>query len=207
MEHEHTDADMQEFLDLLKTQSTITNQVIECIDIKKTKKGDLYREFKGEFNNRRIQIIIEEPFDKQRVPKELLFKECLLTLKLMPQTVLQRYLSVKAKITQTVLEEVQDGSEDEDALLEEAEGVLDDMESENEDAEDDVTEEGEEGEDAAEEEMAFEDSPNAPVKEEPETPEETAEEVPEEEPEKTPKPKRSRAKKPTQPTLFDTPHL
>lgn len=187
---------MQEFLDLLKQPSTIANQIVECIDIKKTKKGMLYQEFHGDFNDRKIVITIEQPFDKQKmkVPKELLFKDCLLTIKLLPQTVLEKYMGIKAALTQQVLDEVKNNTEDEENLIDEAEEALEEAMSEEED--EDVADDDPD-EDPDEDMMTEGGEPIPPA---PSIPTEPAPE-----PEKEKKAKKSQAKKGQ--SILDTPHL
>jgi hypothetical protein len=184
----NNEADMKEFLDLLKTPSTIANQVVECNKMEKTKKGILHQEFVGEFNDRKITVIIDQPFSEDKQPKGLLFKSCLLSIKLMPQTILEKYMGIKAALTQQVLDEVQNDTQDEEELIEEAEEVLEGVVGDDDDIEElDEVEE-------IDEEMMTESGEPIPT-----------EPAPVAEPEK---PKKSRAKKEiSNQTLFNTPHL
>lgn len=207
-----SNADMKEFLDLLKMPSTVANQVVECNRMEKTKKGMLHQEFVGDFNDRKITVIIERPFkEEEKQPKSLLFKTCLLSIKLMPQTVLEKYSTIRAALTQQVLDDINNDTKDEDALIDEAEEVLENkLANDAEDDDDDVTDEG--PDDEAEEPDADDDGeimktvdnsiPEDPAPTSPLVPLVPA--VPAEEPEK---PKRSRAKKVESQSILNTPHL
>jgi hypothetical protein len=202
-----SNADMKEFLDLLKMPSTVANQVVECNKMEKTKKGLLHQEFVGEFNDRKITVIIDRPFkDDEKQPKNLLFKTCLLSIKLMPPTVLEKYSTIRAALTQQVLDDINNDTSDQDAVLDEAEEVLENKLAN--DAEDDDDEDGDEvpddevdEPDADSEEMVLENGiPEDPAPTAPLTPL-----VPAEEPEKPAK--RSRAKKVESQSILNTPHL
>lgn len=196
-----SNADMKEFLDLLKMPSTVANQVVECNRMEKTKKGMLHQEFVGDFNDRKITVIIERPFkEEEKQPKSLLFKTCLLSIKLMPQTVLEKYSTIRAALTQQVLDDINNDTSDQDAVIDEAEEVLEnklanDAEDPDEDEEpvdDDeeiIDDDGEAGMAPAAPTIPEDPAPTPPSAEEPE------------------KPKKSRAKKVESQSILNTPHL